>query len=444
MNWRATLFSTIIISVCTVGFFAYRSSEPKSSIVILGEDSSNLTAYRTVAEEFKATYGIEVKFEPVTFEQLEQRADADFRSKNGNYDVILNYNFSLAPYVRSGFVLGFAGKNAPAALRSPRVVDNFFEGTLKETSFYYDPPTDTNSSPKQFGFPFAANTMLLVYRKDLFESEPIRDKFRQKYGRNLTVPKDWKNYLDTAEFFSNLDGDLGGVVMQGAADGWLYYEFANYFFGIGTGTSDKKSGWEESPINLVTKENEEALRYSKKLLTYNAGDFFTVDALQQRKLMLDGRAAMAIMWSDYIPELVNQSSKQKKIEFGFSTVPGEKSGLAGGAFYINSNSRNPDASAQFILYVLSEDVQKKLITQGLCSPVRSAYTPEIRKTVPYADALYESLDRGSFMFEAGTDATITSNAITTFVQRYMRGEISEHKALVLAEQEIKAKRNLLN
>jgi ABC-type glycerol-3-phosphate transport system substrate-binding protein len=114
--------------------------------------------------------------------------------------------------------------------------------------------------------------------------------------------------------------------------------------------------------------------------------------------------------------------------------------LAGGAFYLNHKSKHMQAASQFMLYALSSENQERLIEHGLCSAQKMAYTDSVMARVPYARALRDSLERGVFMFEAGTDAEIISTALTTYVQKYIRGEISETEALSQAQAEVLLKR----
>jgi hypothetical protein len=44
------------------------------------------------------------------------------------------------------------------------------------------------------------------------------------------------------------------------------------------------------------------------------------------------------------------------------------------------------------------------------------------------------------MFEAGGDAEIIGNALTTYLQRFIRGEITESEALKKAQEEVLTKR----
>jgi ABC-type glycerol-3-phosphate transport system substrate-binding protein len=206
---------------------------------------------------------------------------------------------------------------------------------------------------------------------------------------------------------------------------------------MGTGTSTKEFGWQEgAPLTINTPENHNVLRYYKRLKGSSSGDFYTVGGAQQKDLMLKGDTAMALMWSDYIQPLAESA----KPRFGFAPIPGKLSGLAGGAFYINRKSLHVEDAARFVVFALSQQNQENLMKYGLCSPMKSAYSPAVLTRVPYAKALFDSLERGSFMFEAGSDAEDIDIALTTWVQKYIRGEISENDALRKAELEVMDKR----
>lgn len=406
-------------------------------VVVFGEDSSNLQAYASLKDDFLTASGIAVTFEGTTFEQSIQKADADFRSGSGNFDIVLQYNFSLAPYVKNRYVAEITNVFSSSVLESSQVNTGMFDNALKETCYYYSDPSNTKSPAKQFGFPFAANTMLLVYNRALFDDEGLKQAYKAKTGKDLAPPADWPAYLEVAEFFAQARTGLKGVCMQGSSGGWLYYEMCNYLFSMGTGTSSKRYGWEQNAsMTIATPENEEVLRFCKRLHATTAGDFFTTDASRQRDIMLQGQTAMALMWSDYVQPL----AASKDPLFGFAPIPGKVSGLAGGAFYINRKSRQMKPASDFVLYSLNPKNQEKLIDKGLCSAMKSAYTEEVMTRVPYARALRDSLERGIFMFEAGTDAEIINSAITTWVQKFIRGECSEKEALNNAKQEVLTKR----
>lgn len=192
MRWKVLLAVVVIGGIAMfVYIFLHALASPSEKLVVFGEDSSNLKAYSTLKDDFARKTGVKVTFEGATFEQSIQKADADFRSQKGAYDIVLQYNFSLAPYVRNNWVAEIGDVYSPSVLKNLRVNEGMFENALRETCFYYSKPLDTKSPAKQFGFPFAANTMLLVYNKDLFANESLRQQYKRATGKDLVPPADW-------------------------------------------------------------------------------------------------------------------------------------------------------------------------------------------------------------------------------------------------------------
>ncbi|TDQ78808.1 carbohydrate ABC transporter substrate-binding protein (CUT1 family) [Dongia mobilis] len=59
---------------------------------------------------------------------------------------------------------------------------------------------------------------LYWFRKDWFDREDLKEKFKAKYGYELGVPVNWSAYEDIAEFFSNDVKEIDGVQIYGHMD----------------------------------------------------------------------------------------------------------------------------------------------------------------------------------------------------------------------------------
>src|SRR5690348_6880896 len=116
----------ILAVVLIAAYIALRPalSDKEERIVVFGEDSSNLKAYSLLADDFKAKTGVVVAFEGATFEQSVQKADADFRNGTSLYDIVLQYNFSLAPYVRNKYIADINDVFSPSVLKSSHINEN--------------------------------------------------------------------------------------------------------------------------------------------------------------------------------------------------------------------------------------------------------------------------------------------------------------------------------
>ena len=66
----------------------------------------------------------------------------------------------------------------------------------------------------------------LAYRIDLFEDPKERMAFKKKYGYELTVPQNWEQYYQVAEFFTRPDEKLWGTgeaFVRGGQQFWFFF-----------------------------------------------------------------------------------------------------------------------------------------------------------------------------------------------------------------------------
>jgi ABC-type glycerol-3-phosphate transport system substrate-binding protein len=417
--------------LAVVPFLLSCNGRDKITIRVLGEDSSNLQAMKSLAPAFqqemsKAGRDVTVEFEPASFEDAGLRANQDFSSGGGKYDIVLQYNFSLAEYARRNYVFKVSELLPIVPDGLPKQVEGtLFPTVWREVGFYYKDETNRGAGAEAVGYPFAANTMLLVFNKRFFDDPDRQTKYRAQYKRPLSPPTTWEEFRDVAAFMTNPSRKECGVALQGKTGGWLYYEWVNILYGLGGSVMQKEQGWEggsDLPVQIATPVAQQAAAFYAALKPYTTcGDFFSTDAPLQREQLLAGNVAMGIVWSDYLYELV-ANAKAKKLDFGFAPVPGGKSLIGGGSYYINRKSRHPDVAAQFVLFLLRKENQIELAKRGLCSPVQDVYADPGVQALPYINALGQSLRRATYMLEAGPDAELISNRLTEALQRIWRGE----------------------
>lgn len=415
-------------------------SNDKPTLTILGENSSSLQSMQLLKQDYESKHPIRLDFKPNTFEDAFNKANQDFANKTGQYDIVLQYNFSLSSFLRNDYVYKLSELKAKSTDSHYEFESDIFENVWKEVGYYFtDPSKPNDNSIEPIAYPFAANTMLLVYNKDLF-SDPAQIKaYKKKYGEELSIPTDLNSFKKAAEFFTQPDKGLHGVCLQGATGGWLYYEWCSFVQGFNGKVLDKDQGWKgnaTTPVLLTSPEVTAATAFYVALKPLNAGNFTTVDAVEQRNIIKQGKVAMGIIWSDYVWGLLDSGSGKMDQRFGFAPTPGTKSMIAGGSFYINKQSKSPDAAFQYTRYLLKKENQVRMIEQGLCSPSRSAYDSADAQKVPYVSALKSSLERAEYMLEAGPDADLINNVITTYVQRMWTNQLSVEEGLRLAKQEI--------
>jgi multiple sugar transport system substrate-binding protein len=419
-------------------FLFFSCTEKTNTISIIGEDSGTLNAISQLKAEYEEETGIKVNIEALPFAESMEKSDKDLSQKSGKYDIVMQYNFSLSPYVRNNYVYSL---DELTPLVDPSKLDfekDLFQADWEEVGYYYKDFKNSTLGSKKVGYPFASNTMLLVYNKKWFDDAQNKENFLKKYGKDLVVPSTWLEFKDIAAFFTDPSKNKYGICMEGADGGWLYYQWANMLFGMGGKVMDKKRGWEgdiNTPVMLNSPEALATMEMLKNLKPYNKGDFFTVDAPSQRASMKEGNVALAIMWSDLLYDLINLDSLQNS-NFGFAVVPGKVSMNAGGSFFINRNSKNAKEAMNFIAWLMKKENQVRMIKRGLCSPRMSAYDDPSVASIPYLQALKTSLHRGVYMAEAGPDADVINQNITKYAQKVWKGDLSPKDAVAQLQDEV--------
>ena len=416
------------------------SCEPTSDpISVIGEESASIQAVRELKSDYELNSSNAVEVLGYTFEESFERVNVDFASQAGRYDIVMQYNFSLSSFVRNNYVYSLDELKAGTSDLSTEFESDIFPNVWEEVGYYYTNPQSPREGIAAVGYPFAANTMLLAYNRHMFEDQENKQRYFDLYGEELLPPTTWQKFEQIARFFTDPTRDTFGIAMHGSAGGWLYYEWTNYVFGAGGGVSQKLRGWEGDetiPITLYTAENVAATQMFVNMRQYNKGSFFDVDGTLQAELMKEGNVAMALMWVDYLYPAFADPQGKFGDQFGFAPIPGDKSMLAGGAYFINRDSNKANEAFRFVLWLMQKENQIKMLKNGLASPLRSVYKDPQVQDIPYIEALEASLERGVYFIEAGPDSDFIGQVVSEYVQKAWRGEMTVDQALAQAQQMI--------
>lgn len=440
---RKRIEAIVLLGVFFAFLVSCSSKDASLPITVIGEDSANIQAIRALESEYEAATNQAVDIQGYTFEESFELSNVDFASHTGKYDIVMQYNFSLSSFVRNDYVYPLDELKAQAEGDSYAFESDIFPNVWREVGYYFPDPENPQAGAKAVGYPFAANTMLMVYNKPMFEDADNKQRYLDQYGEELVPPATWEQYKRLAAFFTDPAKNTYGVAMHGSSAGWLYYEWTNFAFGMGNGVSAKTRGWEGdagTPITLNTPENVAATQLFVDLKPYNKGSFFDVDGTLQAELMKEGNVAMALMWVDYLYPAFSRPDGTFDKRFGFKAIPGDKSMIAGGAFFINKDSKDPQAAFRFVSWLLRKENQIAMVKTGMASPMMSVYSAPQVQDIPYIHALEASLKRAVYFLEAGPDSDLISQTVSEYVQRAWREELSVTEALSQAQQTIDSQR----
>ncbi len=199
-----TLLMLTLVSILTLSITLLASA--KSITVLVEGGSPAHSVAEATAEEFKEKTGYEVIVETAPYDGIFDKMRAEFASPTGAYDVA-TIDVLWIPFLYSGLL-------PLEDILSDEMKNDFFPGLVAGGSY----------GGISYGIPVWTNAKLLLCRKDLFESEEYKVEFKEKYGYDLEVPKNWRDYRDVAKFFTrdlNNDGvlDLYGTAVIGGMHG---------------------------------------------------------------------------------------------------------------------------------------------------------------------------------------------------------------------------------
>jgi multiple sugar transport system substrate-binding protein len=146
-----------------------------------------------------------------------------------------------------------------------------------------------------FGLPYHDGPEMLIYRRDLFESEAERQLFSETVGGPLKPPRTWRQFLQVARFFTRPKDDLYGTVLASFPDGHnIIYDFALQLFTRGEQLMDDRG----NPC-FQGKTGVTSLSYLRDLshrykVTPPGCD--QVDSVKSGEIFAAGKVAMMVNW----------------------------------------------------------------------------------------------------------------------------------------------------
>lgn len=397
MSNKITCFLTTILAVLLLAGCDTNKKE-QITLDIVGEALPPLTSLEELSKTYEASTGVKVKVHPFEFETALQRAQLDFSSGSGEYDIVMGIFYNHGRYAEAGYIVPFTDPKF-RNLKELEIPDTAFYPALQETVMNYE--------GTRVAYPFSAQTMFLWFRKDLFENVEERAAFLNRFGYELPVPDEtepltWSEYYDISQFFTRPSSEkvagvsrsspFYGTALQMKRHPASFYEFTNFVYSFGGEFFD-----ENGVQKINSAENLEALKFYLSLRNYAPPNYLQAtwdDALAQ---MQQGNVAMTIMWSDAPSELYNEEASLVSGKVGYSLVPikesiGRKVAVFGGwGFMINADGRNQDEAYKFIQWVNKPEQQLAWAKTGGLPGASSIFEDPEYISIPYMRAQNEAL-----------------------------------------------------
>lgn len=350
--------------------------------------------------EFEKATGIKIKYSLLPYYEMIEKEYIEAAAKAGVYDFATADHEGIPTLRESGAMLP---------------LNKFIEkeyGSIEAWKEKLWPIVEVSFDEKGnvLFYPFHANQMYGVYRKDLFDDPKEKKAFKKTYGYELRPPKTFEELVDTAKFFTrDIDGDgkidVWGIVLAGN-----YKQSLREYFDLTTAMGVNAKALDEQGrvrIRKGTKDYEMSLKaaqywhdliYEYKVSPPNATDLGHAQIWEMWK---KGKIAMShFWWGDYWP------SAEIKIpgpvgSFALPHLPGvERYGW--GSWWtlgIFKTCRHPEAAFEYLRWVTSEEIQYAMSEySGQASPSKN-YTEYGAKKGWVAPALLEELKKASYPWQ---------------------------------------------
>src|SRR5262245_16841621 len=345
--------------------------------------------------KWKELTGIDVKVVEVQTAEMFTKIMQDYRSGAGAYDAL-----NVIP----AWMPDLAAAGALEPLDSYVAKYGYADELQKIAPTYRD--NQMKVGDKIFGFPDDGDVFVFYYRKDIFADPKLQEEFKAKAGRDLTVPKTWKEFDEVGQFLTDKLAPTtygAGFFRQPPYTMFLFEERfrveGGKFFDADTMKATINS---EAGIKTLTD-----MRNENRFMPPGVEQWGFVENLAA---FLSGQTAMTISWPPYGRWAAGYGTDQEVLSWvpkstiagkvGYALPPGGHPELAAGfALSVASTSKNKDAAYLFIQWLNSEDIslQRVQLPYALRDPFRDSHftSPEYLAKWPDAKDYLAALQEGA-------------------------------------------------
>jgi multiple sugar transport system substrate-binding protein len=216
------------------------AAKPQKLNLLYATAEADSEAVKLVLPDFASKLGIKLNLETFPYAALQQKVFAELASSSSFYDIMVvdtpwmpaltNKIEPLIPYLKNPQLND---------VTDPKVSDFipavFYDASVynpKKPNVHYPgsgAQVDVADIEKQgfeiYGLPLQANVLTMAYRKDLFDNPQEQQAFQSKYGKPLTVPETWDDFVPVAEFFTRPDKRFYGTTLMAGSGDWAVDDF---------------------------------------------------------------------------------------------------------------------------------------------------------------------------------------------------------------------------
>lgn len=349
---------SVLMLVLTYASVAVGGGEAKEEKVQL-DVAVLVGVYGARAKELEAPFeeeypNIDLVIEELPYDDVIKKEMLDCSQNTGRYDVITMTIPEVAIFAHAGHITPLDDFLKDSSLVSPDLdIEDYYDGYIQGSKY----------KGKTYGMPYQFWLMAYFYRKDLFADSKNKSAFKRKYGYELGIPKDYRQFYDVAEFFTmDRDGDgsddLYGFGMDGlkGGGGCNVFQWVHFLWNAGGDVFDQ----DYRPV-VNSKAGVEATKYYASLVKFSPPDWVTNMCDENSSLFQQDMLAQSIHDSDQFGYINDPESSQPQVvnNVAMATPPVGLEGkpiihLVGWVQAVNDDSEHKEEAFQYIQWMAAK------------------------------------------------------------------------------------------
>ncbi|MFC4599791.1 extracellular solute-binding protein [Cohnella hongkongensis] len=368
-----------------------------TTLNVITENTPPSSGLAANIEIFEKATGIKVNIEQSNLDIVVEKTGLDFNARNDNYHIIYADPYQILAKQSRHFVDLNTLNDDPSLPSVPGGLEDFIPAQLTANGYMGD-------TEHLYTLPYDNPTMILAYRKDVFEK--YKDQFMQDKGYDWTPGPDmtWDQYYEAAVWINEKvkEGVITevkyGTGHQAKQHDSLMNDFSNVLvsFGgeyfqaenigsIGTTTPGKSL--------LTSPEAIEAAEFYNKLLAEAAPGSKSWDWSGLAEAFAAGEIALAPEWHEFSATFEDPNSSKIVGKVGWTILPKGPKGrgnMYGGTGvginkYVSENDQK--AAWLFLVWATSPQTQYQILDAGFTPTRYSVYNlPDIQKAITDLDS----------------------------------------------------------
>ncbi|AOY77682.1 extracellular solute-binding protein [Clostridium formicaceticum] len=359
----------------------------------LVENNINANVLSKESQLFTEITGININIRPMDFSTLIQKINIDFISKTGKYQLLYVDPYqTLNRFAETNLEDLHRYNRDPSLPHIPGGIEDFFGEQIMVDSYFID-------EEALYTVPFDTTTMILYYRKDIFEK--YKEAFMEEKGYDWTPGQPdftWERYVEVADWIEkNVPDDevKYGSGHMAQRHNSIFCDFSNILASYGGDYfSDKNIRMlglrEPRHIRVLEPNFIEALNMYKKIIKTSAPESLGWDWYDTAEAFKNGEIAMMANWDENASAMENPATSKVAGKVGYGILPyGPKRSaniFGGSGIGINkhANEREKQAAWLFIVWATAPQTQLFVLKHpegGGIPPRESVYQDEMIKKV---------------------------------------------------------------